>query len=378
MKCLVLYSKPPIGGESIQGHMLYKGLKKLGINAESCDYQESLEKSFSLKNPDVKLCYGVGSWIDVPEIVLSPLKHNVRPIPWFNSDGWVANHKKAFEELDLMFTTSDWVKGIYQRDGVDVSKIFRAHIGIDTNLFKPNNDTERNLALRRAIGVKDNEKMILTIGGDTTSKGSQEMFKALSDVNKEFKDWKYVCKSWPSDCAREWREREIALAKELNILDKIIFIDDIMSQEFMAQILNSCDLYVAPSRIEGFGMIQVEAMACGKPVISINKMGPSETILHNKTGFLAKVAEEIQLEQEWALPSMGFKEKHLVKFEHPKTFAYKADIDDLREFTHKLLTDNELRETMGNQAREHALQKFDYRVTSKHIWDITKRELGLD
>ena len=53
-----------------------------------------------------------------------------------------------------------------------------------------------------------------------------------------------------------------------------------------------------PSRIEGFGMIQVEAMACGKPVISINVGGPAETIIHNKTGFLAKVSEEVLLKEK--------------------------------------------------------------------------------
>ena len=45
-------------------------------------------------------------------------------------------------------------------------------------------------------------------------------------------------------------------------------------------------------------MIQVEAMACGKPVISINKGGPAETIIHGKTGFLAGVAEEVKLNEE--------------------------------------------------------------------------------
>ena len=70
--------------------------------------------------------------------------------------------------------------------------------------------------------------------------------------------------------------------------------------------LNACDIYAAPSRIEGFGMIQVEAMACGKPVVSINVGGPAETIIHNKTGFLAGVAEEVKLTEEWVYPHMGF------------------------------------------------------------------------
>jgi len=143
-------------------------------------------------------------------------------------------------------------------------------------------------------------------------------------------------------------------------------------------LLNATDIYAAPSRIEGFGMIQVEAMACGKPVISINKMGPAETIIHNKTGFLADVAEEIVLNEEWALSDMGFKKKKIMKFDKPKTFAYRASVDDLREYTLKLLTDDLLRDKMGKQAREHVVKNLDYRDISKKMLEITKEKLGLN
>ena len=188
-----------------------------------------------------------------------------------------------------MFTTSEWVRQIYKRDGVDISKIIPIHIGIDTENYKPVHNSEINLAVRRMLGAKDNEILILTIGGDVTSKGAQEMMQALARINKDFKDWRYILKSWPSECAHEWREREERLAEELGIRDKITFIDGEWSPEFMANVINACDIYAAPSRIEGFGMIQAEAMSCEKPVISINKGGPSEFIIHGKTGFLAEV-----------------------------------------------------------------------------------------
>jgi len=238
-------------------------------------------------------------------------------------------------------------------------------------------NNERKLALRRMLGVKDNEKMILTMGGDVTSKGAQEMFRALTEINKEFKDWKYICKSWPSESAEQWREKEERLAEELKIRDKIIFLEEEFSQEFMAEILNCCDIYAAPSRIEGFGMIQVEAMACEKPVISINVGGPAETIIHNKTGFLARVAKEIKLNEEIAYPSMGFVTKQIIKFDKPKTFAYRADINDLKEYTLKLLTDEELCKKMGEEGRKHVVENLDYRVTSKKMLDVIKEKLNL-
>jgi len=379
MNCVVLYAHPPEpDGQSIQGNLLYKGILETGNRAVPCHFRDSMQKRFYLSHFKPDVAFGVGFWGNVPDIVGEPLKHGVKPVPWFNADGWVANYQNDFNKLELMFTTSEWVRQTYKRDGVDISKIVPMHIGIDTTLFKPAQNADNNKALRKMLGVEENEKVILTMGGDTTSKGSQEMMKALAEINNEFKDWKYICKSWPSSCAIEWREKEIELAEKLGIGDKVLFLEDEFDQEFMVHLINAADIYAAPSRIEGFGMIQVEAMACGKPVISINKMGPSETIIHNKTGFLANVSEEVILNQEWAYPSMGFKRKKIVKFKEPKTFAYRADVSDLKKYTLRLLTDGKLREDMGKNGRKHAVENFDYRHISKKMVDITKERLNLD
>jgi len=379
MKIQLLFPYPvESDGQSLQGYYLLQGLRYHGVEVVPCHLNDGIQKEYYLRyfKPDVAI--GIGFWGNVPEIIQEPMKFGVTAVPWFNADGWVANYKTEFDRLKLMFTTSEWVRSIYERDGVDVSKIFPMHVGIDTELFKPKKDREMNLALRRMLGIKDDEIMILTMGGEVTSKGAQEMFKALAKINEEFTDWVYVCKSWPSDNTSEWREKEERLLKKLGIRDKVVFIDDVFSPEFMADILNACDIYAAPSRIEGFGMIQVEAMACGKPVISINAGGPSETIIHNQTGFLARVAEEVILNEEWAYPYMGFSSKQIIKFDKPKTFGYRADVEDLCKYTLKLLKDPKLREEMGKKAREHAVKNFDYKVTSKKMLDMIKEKLNLE
>jgi alpha-maltose-1-phosphate synthase len=378
MKILLLYPYPPEpDGVSLQGHMLYKGLLDAGADVVPCHFNDSLQKEFYLRHFKPDVCIGLGFWGNVPEIIREPLKWGITPIPWFNADGWVANYQHEFNQLKLMFTTSDWVKSIYERDGVDVSKILPMHIGIDTDMFKPMNNKEMNIAVRRMLGVRDNEKLILTMGGDVTSKGAQEMMKALAKIDVDFKEWRYVCKTWPSECAHEWREKEERLAEELGIRDKIIFIDDIWSPEFVARVLNACDIYAAPSRIEGFGMIQVEAMACGKPVVSIDVGGPAETIIHNKTGFLARVAEEIQLSEEWANQGMGYSTKQIVKFDSPKTFAYRANVADLAKYTKMLIMDPELCVQMGEEGRKHTVENLDYRVIARKMMETIRTKLEL-
>lgn len=378
MKSIVLYAHPPEpDGLSIQGDLLYRGLLELNEEAWPCNPTWKWQRQAYYKGLHPDVAFGVGYWGNAPLIIYNPLRNGATPVPWMNADGWVANHHRILNSLPLMFSTSEWVRQTYKRDGVDVKNMVTMHIGIDTSLFKPMLNSTKD-SIRKMLGIKDNEKMILTAGGDVTSKGAQEMFHALAQVDKEYKDWKYVCKSWPSDCADEWHAEEKKLVNELGIKDKVIFVDDAFSNEFMAHFLNAADIYAAPSRLEGFGMIQVEAMSCAKPVISINHMGPSETIIHNKTGFLAKVADKVILTEERVYPWMGFSKEDIIKFDEPKVFAYRADIDELVKFTLDLLNDEELCRKIGEEGRKHAVKNFDYHIISKKIRDVTKKKLGLD
>ncbi|MBU2639982.1 MAG: glycosyltransferase [Nanoarchaeota archaeon] len=378
MRSVVLYAHPPEpDGLSIQGHFLWKGLLENHYDSWPCNPEGGLQKEFWYKNFKPEVAYGIGYWGNTPLLVHDPLKYGITPVPWFNADGWVANYHDDLSKLPLMFTTSEWVRQTYKRDGVDVKNMVPMHIGIDTDNYRPIKDMISVNKVRELLGIQPHEKMLLTVGGDVTSKGAQEMFKALAKVNEDFKDWKYICKSWPSDCAHQWHDEESKLIEELGIKDKVKFIEGSFSSEFMPYLLNAADVYCAPSRLEGFGMIQVEAMSCGKPVISINHMGPSETIINGKTGFLAKVAEKVMLEQEWVYPWMGFPEKQIIKFEEGKVFGYRADVEELTKFTTELLTNDTLREEMGKNARQHAINSFDYKFIARKVAEVTKDKLGI-
>ncbi len=381
MKIAVLYAYPPEpDGLSIQGHLLYKGLKELGVEVMPCHYAPSFQKQWVLDafKPDVAI--GVGCWTYVPDIVLSPLNRGVQPVPWFVANGWVANYHKLLSELPLAFVTSRWVRETYKRDGVDVKNYEVLPIGFDPEEIKPiPRDDYRIKRLREMLGIAEHEKMILTVGGDVTSKGAQEMFKALAEIDKEFKDWKYVLKHWDSESAEIHGREEDALIEQLGLdRGKIIYLSGAFSHDFMAYLLSACDIYAAPSRLEGFGMIQMEAEACGKPVISINVGGPADTIVHGKTGFLAEIGETVELKEEWAYEHMGFDADHKIKFDKPKVFAYRASIPDLVKYTKLLLTDDKLREEMGRNALEHARANFHYRDIAKRALSLIRERLGLE
>ena len=381
MRIALLYAYPPEpDGLSLQGHLLFRGLKAIGVDVMPCHHAPSFQKQWlmSAYKPDVAI--GVGCWTYAPDIIFSPQQNGVTPVPWFVANGWVANYHKAISDLPLVFATSHWVKETYQRDGVDTKNFQVLPIGFDPDEIKPIPKSDPKIQkLRRMIGVQPHEKMILTVGGDATSKGAQEMFQALAEIDKNFKDWKYVCKVSDSECAEGHNEEEDGLIEELDLdRGKIIYLGGMYSHDFMSYLLSACDIYAAPSRLEGFGMIQLEAMACGKPVISINAGGPVDTIVHGKTGFLAEVGETVKLHEEWAYEHMGFEADHKIVFDKPKIFAYRASIADLIKYTKQLLTDDGLREEMGKNAYEHAMDNFQYKDIAKKALKMIQEKLGLE
>lgn len=380
MRSVILYSHPPEpDGLSLQGNMLLRGMEENGEAVLPCHLASEFQKEWVYEyfKPDVAI--GVGYWNNTPDIVLHPQQFGVMPVPWLVADGWVANYREELSNLPLVLTTSEWVKKTYARDGVDTKNFEVAHIGFDLELFKPISQRDpRVMTVRKKLGIHDDEVMVLTVGGDVTSKGAQEVLKALKKVNGDFKKWKYVCKVWGGASADDHYEDEMKLIEELgSSKEKVMYLEGSLSPEFMPILLNACDIYAAPSRLEGFGMIQVEAQACGKPVISINEMGPKELIRHGETGFLANVASTVELTEEWAYADMGFEEDHKIQFEKPKIFAYRANTDELAVYLLTLLKDKETRELMGRAGRAHAEKNFEYHDTARHITRIIKERLHL-
>ena len=378
MRSIILYAYPPeTDGLSLQGDMLYRALKENGEEAAACHWQSDFEKEWLYRSFQPDVAIGIGFWGYTPQLISHPQKFGIQPVPWFVADGWVANYQEIIGSLPLVFVTSDWVRQTYERDGVNTKNFVTAHVGIEPHVFRPIPKADAKIAkLREMWGVKPEEKVLLTMGGDVTSKGAQEVFQALAKIGSRFENWKYICKAW--DDERDHKDEEIQLIEELGLSkDKIVFLSGSWSRDFMPYVLNAADVYAAPSRLEGYGMIQVEAQACGIPVVSIDAMGPKETVVHGETGYLARVESTVDLESELVSPEMGFEEEGRMVFDKPKTFAYRANVDELAEYLYILLADDEKRKAMGVAAREHAVQNFDYRKLAAQMTKTLKDRLHL-
>jgi len=378
MKILVLYSYPPApGGMATQGDLLYKGLLEIGVDARAAHLKSDLEKEWYYRwyQPDVVV--GVGFWGDVPDLVLHPRRFGIRTVPWLLADGYVANYRTVLDGMPLILVTSDWVREIFVRDGIRGDHTVTLPVGCDTDSFIPRNpDDPKVRAVRDSLGVLPGELLILTVGGDAASKGGREVMEALATLGDDVPPWRYVCKVWPQERTDVQNKLDAQLARTLGIDDRVSFQTHQVSRNLMPYLLAACDIYAAPSRQEGFGMPQVEAGACGKPVIGIRAMAMLDTLVHGETAFLANVAQEIHITEAVLGPESGFEPGHHVVFDKPRVSDYRASSQDIAACLKLLLNDADLRKRMGEAGRRRAVEYFDYRLVARRLVEIlSERQL---
>lgn len=378
MKILLLFDyPPPPGGLATQGDLLLRGLLELGVDARVAHLESTLEKEwyYGWFKPDAVV--GIGYWGMTPHLVLHAQQHGVLPIPWLVANGYVVNYRETLSSLPLILVTSQWVKEVYVRDGISGENIEVLPVGCDTDSFLPYPKSDARVrAARAALGVSDEQLLILTIGGDAASKGGREVMRALASLGDQIPDYRYVCKVWAQPRTDKQNLLDSALAEELGIQHKVLFCGGRASRQFMPFLLSACDVYAAPSRLEGFGMGQVEAGACGKPVIGIRAMAMLETLVHGETALLASVAKENFASGATVGPEAGFEPGHRIEFPSPRIVDYRASVPDLSEHLRTLLTDPGACRRLGDAGREHALQ-YDYRKVAQRFIEIVQRKLGL-
>jgi glycosyltransferase involved in cell wall biosynthesis len=146
-------------------------------------------------------------------------------------------------------------------------------LGIDLNPFD-NVDNNRVQAIRQRYG----SPLLLFVGKLRYYKGLEYLFEALRRIEARL----LVVGTGPMEIT--WR----ALAEELNLGDKVAFLGEVSDRDLPSH-YHACDLFVLPAseRSEAFGVVQIEAMACGKPVICTELgTGTSWVNIHGETGLV--------------------------------------------------------------------------------------------
>lgn len=153
--------------------------------------------------------------------------------------------------------------------------------GVDPEQFQPRDASglKADLVAPRAGGP-----LLLSVARLVTRKGLDTALRAFAAVLKEYPDATYVILGDGPDYGRL-----AGLANELGVTRNVSFIA--RSTRPLADYYNACDVFVMPVReepgdIEGFGLVFLEAGACGKPVIGARAGGVTDAIVDGVTGLL--------------------------------------------------------------------------------------------
>ena len=199
--------------------------------------------------------------------------------------------------------------------------------GVDLELFTPG---DQNVA-RKELGIPNDAIVLTFVGRVQPLKAPDILIKAAHQFTLENPQLRnrvriIICGGL-SGTGLDKPDSLISLVKELQLLDLVIFLPP-SSREKLATVYKASTLVAVPSYSESFGLVAVEAQACGTPVLATNVGGLKTTVSDNKSGLLINghdprtwaqaIAQIVLNENELVRLKLGARE-HALKFSWDKT-----------------------------------------------------------
>jgi glycogen synthase len=191
----------------------------------------------------------------------------------------------AYSGAQGVIAVSDYMKGeLESLYGVPPRNIRVIPNGIDTSRFKPTFDVE----VLRAYGIDPNKPFVLFVGRITRQKGIDHLLEAISWLPSDIQI--VLCASSP-DTASLAKEVESKVDEVRSTsLAKTVWIAQSLPIDDLVVLYSHASVFVCPSIYEPFGIINLEAMACGTPVVASAVGGIPEVVVDQHTGLLVPLS----------------------------------------------------------------------------------------
>jgi phosphatidylinositol alpha-1,6-mannosyltransferase len=192
-------------------------------------------------------------------------------------------YKISFKYASKIFCISAFTRKKLINLGINPNKLPIIHPAIDPTKFFP--EQKASQKIKAELNLK-NKKIILTLSRLVERKGIDKVIESMPIVLKEVPEAVYlIVGSGPFESHLK------NMVKKHNLQKKIIFVGAVHDDDKI-NYYNACDVFIMPSReledgrVEGFGIVFLEANACNKPVIGSFSGGIPDAIANNKTGVL--------------------------------------------------------------------------------------------
>lgn len=171
------------------------------------------------------------------------------------------------------------------RKDVPVLKRYNEQVYFIPNGFSPTFHPIDSAVARGRLGLSGDAKIIFTLGNLIKRKGFNYLIEAMERVCSQRDDVLcYIGGAGPERGNLQGQIDRLQLGEKVRLLGSV-------PSDILPFWVNTCDLFVLPSLSESFGVVQIEAMACGKPVVSVRNRGSEEVIISDFHGLLAEPAD---------------------------------------------------------------------------------------
>jgi len=197
---------------------------------------------------------------------------------------WMSPLRKwSIRKAGVLVTVSDFVKDSLISSGHDPGRIHAVRNGIDIDdwpMRTPND--ARRVGARREMGLSDDAPVIITVCRLFPSKGPGDLIRATATLVEDIPDVRLLLVGGESQPGYQAELAE--MASRLGVGSNLIFAG---WRSDVQRLMAAADVFAMPSIGEPFGLVYLEAMATGLPVVALDSGGTPESVEDGVTGLLS-------------------------------------------------------------------------------------------